>query len=140
MHSPLTNIQLPGAFYVNWWYQFQRCDWLRENGNAAWACKYGNEAWYQCPLTCHSCEYDVDDDYYSDEDYDYTLEPLSSSPAIHAPLIVLLILILCISIFPCILCCCKRCSSRRASPEEVLSPSPEEAPQESPAIDAAVPY
>jgi len=93
---------LPGAFYANWWDQFQRCDWLREDGRAALYCYKSNEAWIQCPLTCHSCEYSEDDDWL-DDDANYTNYEQSSSS------VALILLFVCAGIFLIQFCVCIYC-------------------------------
>ena len=86
-----------GAFYVSWWHQFQRCDWLRENGRASQYCYQAHEAWVQCPLTCHACTYEADDDLFDGnvEDDSFTNYEQSSTP------VAMIFLLL----FSCILCC-----------------------------------
>ena len=68
----------PGAFYAGWWHQFQRCEWL--HGRVGDYCYKSNEAWVQCPFTCHSCTYQEDDEFYDDDDYANYNE--SSSPLV----------------------------------------------------------
>ena len=84
-----------GAFYVNWWHQFQRCEWLK--GRLDRWCKASNEAWVRCPLTCHACLYELDDDILFDGD---TVYDKSSSPV---PFIFIIILIF----IACYLFCCQ---------------------------------
>jgi hypothetical protein len=83
-----------GAFYADWWHQFQRCDWLREKGRINWYCKEYNEAWVQCPLTCSKCTYEADDDFYF-ESYEANYNQSSSSGAM-VSVFVLTFILLCI--------------------------------------------
>ena len=96
-----------GALYINWWQQFQRCEWLRSKGRASRFCYEAHEAWVQCPLTCHACTYEEDDDlsYFDDG---FTNYEKSSSPA----LMFLLLL------FPCVFCCQMCCWIRRRVKQE----------------------
>lgn len=82
-----------GAFYADWWHQFRRCDWLRESGRVSFYCNESNEAWVNCPLTCHSCTYEADDDYM----VDWTNYDKSSSPAMAIAFFVVT-LILCFTV------------------------------------------
>lgn len=69
-----------GAFYASLWNQFQRCEWLREDGRIYDYCYEANEAWIRCPFTCHGCTYEADDDYMVDDDwtdYNHSSSPLA---------------------------------------------------------------
>ena len=83
-----------GALYINWWHQFQRCDWLRDKGRASDFCYEAHEAWVQCPLTCHTCTYEADDDMSTFDD-GFTNYERSSSPTMAIFLLI----------FSCIFCC-----------------------------------
>jgi hypothetical protein len=88
-----------GAFFVDGWHQFQRCDWLRKEGRVSQYCYRSHEAWVQCPFSCHGCTYEADDDYGTDDEY--TNYDRSSTPAAWIALIVLLSTIL-----VCLVCFC----------------------------------
>ena len=86
-----------GAFFVDWWHQFQRCEWLRERGRASFYCSPSHEAWVQCPLTCHMCNYlEFDDDVglHHDDELDFSFDESST------PLAMIFLLL-----FSCIFCC-----------------------------------
>jgi hypothetical protein len=113
--NPDTDIcrDFPGAFYTGWWHQFQRCDWLREGGRINSFCLEYNEAWVNCPLTCHECTYEADDDYYEGQD-DWTNYDQSSNPAARVGVVIVSLILLCFLVvyFGCCRCC-GRCCSRR---------------------------
>jgi len=114
-----------GAFYADWWHQFQRCEWLRENGRINHYCLQSNEAWVNCPLTCHGCTYEADDDYFEGDDW--TNYDQSSSPALRISLLLvsLLLLVTVLALLGCCkfvrsrCCCCRRRRMAIASPETV---------------------
>ena len=89
-----------GAFFVNRWHQFQRCDWLRQNGRQTQFCYQNHEAWVQCPLTCHSCTYETDDDYYYDDAVDDWMTTPNEYDQSSSPTSTILLLV-----FSCIFVC-----------------------------------
>jgi len=101
-----------GAFYADWWNQFQRCDWLREKGRINTYCVEYNEAWINCPLTCHSCTYEADDDqFFGEGNDDWITYDESSKPTATIMSILLAVILLCLL---CLLTmiyfqCCKCC-------------------------------
>lgn len=118
----------PGAFFANWWHQFQRCDWLREDGRTSLYCYRAHEAWVQCPLTCHSCDYSEDDDIVDDDDANNNYEQ-SSSP------LTFIILFIFSGIICILLCFCgaKVCIGTRNKKDAVdCSEDPKEPSAEQP--------
>lgn len=113
-----------GAFYVDWWHQFQRCDWLRSNGRVESFCTEAHESWVQCPLTCHACTYETDngESSFDDTDTDYNE---SSSPAA----LVFLLLFSCIFCCQICFCICRQvCRRRRKSgPRAMMNEDAEQA-------------
>jgi hypothetical protein len=86
-----------GAFYTDWWHQFRRCDWLREKSRTSLYCEPDQEAWVQCPLTCHACTYEIDEDQLDliDGDVDDLSFDEYSKP----------IALVFVFIFSCVFCC-----------------------------------
>ena len=117
-----------GAFYAGWWHQFRRCDWLRDGGRINWYCNEDNEAWANCPLTCHMCTYEADDDGFvgmddewaSNTNYDESSNPTARLASIF--LSFMLIVFFMVYMGWCRCCCCKCCnpaSRQRATRGEV---------------------
>lgn len=116
-----------GAFYTDWWHQFQRCDWLREKARITLYCTESQEAWVTCPLTCHACTYETDDDYYSDLNDDTTYYDEASSPALVISFIVVTLFLCCLLCIQGGYCGCCRDKCRKKSPQ--LNPPPSEYPK-----------
>lgn len=123
-----------GAFYADWWHQFQRCDWLRESGRSSWYCEASNEAWVNCPLTCHSCTYEADDDFA----VDWTNYNQSSSPIFRILFLLLTLVLFCIGMasLGCFRCFSNRCGRRKedrnSAPSQETKPDDEAPLQLSP--------
>ena len=109
-----------GAFYIDWWTGFQRCDWVREETREYIYCTRDHEAWFQCPFTCHACTYD-------DEEYE-EIPTFSESSKQTLPILMfvfagLFLLAVCgwmggwgyLS-----RCCCRSCCNRNEEGKELI--------------------
>lgn len=109
----------PGAFFTDWWHQFQRCDWLRDGGRINSYCFESNEAWVNCPLTCHGCTYEADDDFFLENADDWTNYDRSSNQAAMVGVLMTSSILLCILLAYLGCCkCCYRFTRRRSQPSD----------------------
>lgn len=117
-----------GAFYADWWHQFRRCDWIRDFGRINLYCVETNEAWINCPLTCHSCTYEADDDIFFGEGNEELFVYGESSTPTAMIMVFLLSMTICCGLccavmihFQCCKCC-KWCPSKPPAEPTIIGP------------------
>ena len=108
-----------GVIYTDWWHQFQRCEWLRAHGHFLQYCTDTQEAWLGCPLTCHGCTYEADDDYSWNpaDGTGWTMEKFSSL-ALPSSIVLLTIALVCLLCVQCgVFLWCRGKLSRKSAQE-----------------------